>query len=136
MRGIDKVGAQQVLINIYEVAAKEHGESSAIPPHLAVAHSNLSWYALFAQDFALAEQSARTAIATHESAEWVNTNLAVALLYQGQYEATHAIYAGRKGKIYDEERTWVEVFLADLGQLEAAGISHQDVERIRDFLME
>lgn len=132
----DKVGAQQALIGIYEEAAKAHPESRSISQRLAVAYGALSWYALFAQDFSLAEQSARTAIATHESAEWVYTNLALALLYQGRYEAAHAIYAERKGKMYDEERSWVEVFLADLDALESEGITHPDVRKIRRFLQE
>jgi hypothetical protein len=34
----------------------------------------------------------------------------------------------------DGERTWNDVFLADLAELEAAGITHPDVARVRRLL--
>ncbi|MEM6764953.1 MAG: hypothetical protein AAF655_08510 [Bacteroidota bacterium] len=37
-------------------------------------------------------------------------------------------------KAYDEERSWIEVFLSDLDELAAAGITHPDVEKIRALL--
>ena len=70
--------------------------------------------------------------------EWVNTNLAPALLLQGKWEAAKTIYATYKGKPYpnDAEKTWTQVFLEDLDALDAAGITHPDMARARALLRE
>ena len=44
------------------------------------------------------------------------------------------IYQQFKGQPYDEERSWSQVFMEDLDVLEAGGISHPDVKKIREFL--
>lgn len=130
----DKVPAQTALVVLYETAYKELPAKEYVAINLANAYGNLSWYALFSQDFSLAEASAQKAIQTHPSADWVHTNLALALLYQGKYEAAKAIYEARRGKPYQNNGTWTEVFLTDLDALEKEGITHPDVAKVRDLL--
>lgn len=104
---------------------------------LASAHGSLSWYLLFDQRPAEAEAAAREAIRLDPSgAEWVHTNLALALLLQDQYEAAEAIYRRYAGKPYDAERGWTEVFLDDLAALREAGITHPDMAKVEDMLRE
>jgi hypothetical protein len=70
----------------------------------------------------------------HAKAEWVYTNLALALLFQGKYKEAEALYKRFKGKPYDEERSRTEVFLKDLDDKESEGIRHQDMDKARKFL--
>ena len=35
---------------------------------------------------------------------------------------------------YDEDKSWKEVFLSDLKELEEAGVTHKDVKRARKLL--
>jgi Flp pilus assembly protein TadD len=101
----------------------------------AEAYGSLSWYALFAEDFAEAETAARRGLALGGSAtEWITTNLATSLLLEGKYDEAVAIYQQYLSLAYNSTRTWREVFTEDLDALEAAGISHKDVARIRALL--
>ncbi len=103
---------------------------------MAAEYENLAWYYLFTEQFEAAEQAAQQGIALGgTAAEWINTNLALALLYQGKYEAAEAIYLRLKDQPYGDA-TYAATFLADLDELEAAGITHKDVARVRRLLRE
>lgn len=130
----DKVLEQSALVTIYEQMSREAPGNESVAVDLSGAYGSLSWYALFARDFSFAEASALKGIQSHSSADWVHTNLALALLFQGKYEAAKAIYLERKDKPYDTNSTWTMVFLADLDALEKEGITHPDVAKVRDLL--
>ncbi len=104
--------------------------------------SGLAWYQLFEKQFIEAEKSAKEAINPttfsktedyDSKLEWANTNLALALLFQGKYAEAEKIYISLKDKPYDEA-TYREAFLSDLEELEKAGITHPDVAKIRELL--
>ena len=102
---------------------------------IASGYGSLAWYQLFIQQFAEAEQSARAGLAKDPGEEWIKTNLALALLYQGKWEASKEVYLSLKDKKYGEG-TDKDTFLSDLAELEQAGISHPDVKRARALLGE
>ena len=79
-----------------------------------------------------AEINARIAIKS--SLDIAYTNLALALLYQGKWPEAKAIYEAWMDKPYDKENTWRDIFLKDLDELEAAGITHPDVKKARKLL--
>ncbi len=124
------------MVKIYEDICNKESENEFLDQLLASAYVDLSWCALFASDFPLAEASARKALEIDASADWVYNILATALLYQGKYKAAKTIYAARKGKPYSEEQTWTESFLGMLNSLELEGIVHPDAVKIRAFLQE
>lgn len=98
---------------------------------LARSYSNLSSVKLMTGDFAQAEQLARTSLAIDDSWLLAQTNLAAALLLQGQEEPAANIYRRYRGSLKDE-------FLGDLQQLESLGIipseSCDAVERIKTII--
>ena len=109
---------------------------------LAFDLGNLSWYLLFDRQFAASEKAARESLFPQNTrlpknysseTEWVNTNLAHAILYQGKYAEAEKIYLALKDKPINNA-TYKETFLADLIELEKAGITHKDVEKIRILL--
>ena len=121
-----------LLANDYPKLANELGSSL----------SSLAWCQLFEKKFKAAEQSAREALnpttfkktADYDAQiEWANTNLALALLFQGNYTEAEKIYLALKDKPYNKT-TYKETFLADLEELEKAGITHSDVAKIRELL--
>jgi hypothetical protein len=71
----------------------------------------------------------------NDSQEWINTNLALVLLYQGKYEEAKIIYLQLKDKPYGDA-TYGTTFLEDLEVLEKEGITHPDVAKIRKLLTE
>ncbi|MBB3841047.1 tetratricopeptide (TPR) repeat protein [Runella defluvii] len=104
--------------------------------------SNLAWYQLLEKQFKAAEQSEKEAINPttfkktedyDSKIEWANTNLALALLFQSKYTEAENIYLVLKDKPY-KKATYKETFLADLDELEKAGITHPDVSKIRELL--
>lgn len=110
---------------------------------IGTSKGSLAFYKLFAKDFKGAEQSAKEALNPKfekpkdydASMEWVNTNLALAYLYQDKYEQAKVIYLKLKDKPRGNQ-TYKEVFLKDLDALEKEGITHPDVVKIRSLLQE
>ncbi|MDX2248673.1 MAG: tetratricopeptide repeat protein [Bacteroidia bacterium] len=133
----EKVRLQQVLIEYVQTDSDQ--ETGQVRTLLSQQYGNLSWYALFTQDYSLAESSARKALELDSEAQFAYTNLAHALLFQGKYKEAEAIYQRFAGQPYpDDSRTWSEVFLSDLAELEAADAipaeRMKDVEQIRKRL--
>lgn len=111
------------------------GEDQDFKDWTAEQYGSLAWYHLFNRQFTEAETAARRGIALGgEATEWIHTNLALSLLYQGKYKEAEAVYLQFKGQMYDEEQSWVAIFLKDLDELETAGITHPDVAKIRKLL--
>lgn len=105
---------------------------------------NLAWYLLFEKRFSEAEKAAReslkpTTFARTEGYDgqmaWVNTNLALSLLLQGRYKDAEKVYVQFKDEVYkDTGDRFKTPFLADLDDLEAAGITHPDMAKVRALL--
>ncbi len=129
-----KAQLQQTLVSTLELLRAQQPENDEIKAYTANAYGNLAWYRLQIQEFQSAEAAARKAVDMHPDAEWVFTNLSLALLYQGKYKDAEALYKRFKGKPYDEKRSWTAVFLQDLDDMEAAGIRHKDVDKARKML--
>ena len=89
---------------------------------------------MFNRQFAEAEQAAAAGLAIDPEQEWIHTNLALGLLFQGKWEEAKRVYTSFKGKAYNAQNTWVEIFRQDLEALEAAGITHPDVGKARKLL--
>ena len=110
--------------------------------NLASDAGNLSWYLLFNRKFSEAENAAKEALFPDENdksegydkkVEWINSNLALSLLFQGKYAEAEKIYLSLKDKSYNNS-TYKNAFLADLEELEKAGITHPDVAKVRALL--
>ena len=100
---------------------------------IAEKYGYLACYQLFVQQFAEAEQSAHIGLTKAPNEEWINTNLVLALLYQGKWEAAKQIYESLKDKPYGDS-TYRATFLKDLTALEKEGITHPDVAKARKLL--
>ncbi len=132
----EKVPLQKQILAVFIEVAANHPENQAITAELSNAFGGLAWNQLFANDFAAAEQSARKGLEIDPSQQWINTNLALSLLFQGKYEEAETIYQNLRDKPYNGDLTWTEVFLADLIELENAGVVHPDVDKIRKILQQ
>ena len=130
-----KVNYQEKVVELLEQLRQENPNNAKIDNYAASQYGSLAWFYLFTRQFKEAEQAAQTAIQMSDETEWVNTNLAIALLYQGQLEAAKKIYLKLKDKPYGEA-TYKKTFLEDLDALAAKNISHKDVAQIRQLLQE
>ena len=106
--------------------------------------NSLSWYLLFSNKYKEAENAAREALyppfkkpaGYDEELEYAKVNLAHALLLQNKYEEAKKLYASLKGKTYVDGTGYVSMCLDDIAQMEKAGITHKDFEKIKTFLVE
>lgn len=138
----EKTKFTQMMLELRKkVYTKFQNENTAL--QLTNAYGTLSWYLLFEKRFAEAEEAALAGLnlSGFEKPErfdkqvyWIHANLATSLLYQGKYKAAEKIYKKYMNTPFNEEKRWGEVFLADFKELEKAGITHQDVRKIRKLL--
>jgi tetratricopeptide (TPR) repeat protein len=104
--------------------------------YTAVRCGTLSYYQIMQKKFFEAEASALKGLKIDTNQEWIKTNLAIALLYQGKYKKARKIYSEHKDKEFPNDKTkkFREIFLQDLDDLEKEGITHPDVAKIRKLL--
>ena len=92
-----------------------------------------SFYAIFAEQYAEAEQLAREGLAVDSTQHFIYTNLAASLLFQGKYEEAEKIYRQFKSELKGG-------FLDDFEKYAEAGVipkeREADVERIKKMLNE
>jgi tetratricopeptide (TPR) repeat protein len=136
----EKIEIQKKIIDEYRLLI-ENGRSTFVID-FGNNLSSLAWYQIFARQFYAAELSAKEALnptkyikteGYDEKIEWANTNMAMALLFQGKYQDAEQIYRRLKDKPHIDG-TYTQSFLADLDELEKAGITHPDVAKIRALL--
>lgn len=130
---LKKVLKQKELIRLQETYAGEGEMSLPLKAAIGNEYGSLAWFQLFSKEFAHAEKSARKGMEMAPREDWIVTNLVLALLYQGKWEQAKALYLELKDLRY-KDGTYGQAFLSDLAELEAAGITHGDVEKARGLL--
>ncbi len=128
-----KVLRQEEIINTLLEIEERMPDNEKVNKLTASKYGSLAWYQLFDRQFSAAEQSCRNGLAKDSGEEWINTNLALALLYQGKWEEARQVYEDLKDKAYGDA-TYKKTFLDDLNALEQAGITHPDVAKARVLL--
>lgn len=129
---------QRMIAQLREQAFAAHPENADVQAKLGFAHVYLSWFALFVEKYGEAERSAKRTLELSPSSVSVMSSLALAYLFQGKYAESEDIFRTYADQAWPHDRheTFREAFLADIDELEQAGISHPDMEKIRDLLEE
>lgn len=130
----ESIDAYEESLMIYTRYAKENPEH--FKPLLVEIYFNLSWFNLFVKSYENAEEMAKRTLELSPSSIGVISNLTSALVLQGKYKEAKLYYKEWKDKPWVDARykTFGEVFLADLKELEEAGIRHPDVKKVRKLL--
>lgn len=99
-------------------------------------YTNLSWFQLMARDFSGALASSEAGLKLNESSLPLETNHAHALMFLGRTQEAEAVYLRYRGKkVYpNSDRTWEQVILQDLDDLEAEGLKDPEIARVRSLL--
>ncbi|MCX6256405.1 MAG: tetratricopeptide repeat protein, partial [Bacteroidia bacterium] len=120
-------------INMYIVLAQS---KPVYKYRLAECYSSSSFYEVQSKNFELAETMARKSLETDSTYIWGNSNLALAMLFNGKYEKAKNIYMSLKDKTIPGEKTkkFREAFLEDIEEMEKAGVTHPDVSKIKVLL--
>ncbi len=98
-------------------------------------YTHLSWCSLFVNKPQEAITSAQKALELEPKHIISNKNLALGYVVNNEFDKAKPIYKKWKNKyFYIGEETCKEIFLQDLKELEQAGITHKDFERVRELL--
>jgi hypothetical protein len=97
---------------------------------------SLAWYHLFNRNPREAIAAALNALElSPRNAAMINLNLAHDYLFDNQFDKAKAIYLGNKNtKLRDDDRTFSQAVLDDFKELEEAGVTHPDMEKIKALL--
>ncbi|MEM6802812.1 MAG: tetratricopeptide repeat protein, partial [Bacteroidota bacterium] len=119
-----------------EVVFKMYSTNEKVKEKLGDNYFNFSWYALFEKEFEESEQAARKSLELKPESTGVISNLTAALLLQGKYGEAEKLYKKWSKEAWTDDRyeTYGDVFLADLKELEVAGIYHSDMEKVYKLL--
>jgi tetratricopeptide (TPR) repeat protein len=96
---------------------------------------NFSFYALFVKEYKNAIFAAKKTLEIDPSQKRVETNLALGYLLNNEWSEAEMIYFMWKGKKFKEEdeKTCDEIFLQDIQDLEAAGITHHSFAKVYEI---
>ena len=97
---------------------------------------SLAWYYLFDQNPREAIAAALKALElSPRNAAMIKVTLAHGYLFDNQFEKAKAIYLENKdAKLRDDDRNFSQAALDDFKELEEAGVTHPDMEKIRALL--
>ncbi len=134
--------AQDSIQALQQRLAQDPGNSQLIF-QLAGEYGNLAYSLVLAKQPPLqAIEAAQQGLALAPEQSWINTNLALGYLYNGEWTKAQQIYqqwmdvswasSGSEGSF----KTFREVFLDDLDALEEAGVSCRDLPKARALLEE
>lgn len=131
----EKVSNQKKVIKILKSTLKEYPQNAKLLSRISSAYSTLAWYYMFNRQFIEAEQAALHGLELDQNQKWINTNLALSLLYQNKLEEAKKIYLEMKDLSYGDG-TYAIAFLEDLDTLEKEGITSERIIEIRILLKE
>ncbi len=100
------------------------------------AYLALSWYQLFARDFAGTLASTDAGRRAEGAGLAIETNRAHALLFLGRIPEAEGIYRAHIGEKMGsgDARPWEQAILQDLDDLEKGGLTHPEIARIRKMM--
>ena len=96
-------------------------------------NGNLSWHALIIGENAIAVSAAKKGLSLNPSNLWINTNLALGLAQNDRLDEAILIYTKLMNEPY-RDKTFQEVFLADIEAVESRGIEVKNKEKIIEIL--
>jgi tetratricopeptide (TPR) repeat protein len=125
-------------------AAEQKQSSSAEDVQNAIGLTSTGWdYYLSLAWYHLFDRNPREAIAASlkalelspRNAAIIKVTLAHSYLFDNQFDKAKAIYLENKNaKLRDDERTFSRAVLEDFKELQAAGVTHPDMEKIKALL--
>lgn len=125
-------------LSMQERSAKGYEKVASLPDAktetkawAAGAFGVLSWYQLLSRDPQGAASSARKGLSFDPSQIWIKTNLAHALLFNGQLAEAINIYAAERHTKLSDQRIFQDAVLDDFDKFEKRSVTHADVAKIR-----
>jgi tetratricopeptide (TPR) repeat protein len=130
-------GYYDMMISISNKLLKISPENRSIRSRISRATSNLAFGLLDFKQYDKSIEAVKVAIEADSTFQYSYTNLPLAYIFNNQFDEAAKIYEEWKDKPWTVDaaaRTFREIFLIDLDDLESRGITHPDFERARELL--
>lgn len=119
----------------YEAAVQDMEKAIQLDPTNGDYYLGLGWYQLF-------NRKPRESIAaslkvlelSRGDAVLIKGNLADAYLFDNQFDKAKALYLENQNAKISDERSFIQMVLDDFKELQEAGITHPDIEKIKALL--
>ncbi|HEY1270956.1 MAG TPA: hypothetical protein VGF08_03190 [Terriglobales bacterium] len=123
---------QQVVALVGQQAKTEQERRENLPGE----YTSLSWYQIFAQDFAGALNSCEAGSKWNSTYLPLQTNCAHALMFLGRLTEAEQIYLKYRGqKVFaGSDKLWEQVVLQDFDDLQAGGLDNPEIGKVRKLL--
>jgi uncharacterized protein YecT (DUF1311 family) len=119
----------------YDAAVKDLQKAIELDPNNGEYYMEVGWYQVFngkpRESIAASQKALELA---PDDAVVINTNLAHAYLFDNQLEKAKAVYLENKDAKVDDKRTFSQAVLDDFKELQEAGITHPDMQKIKTLL--
>jgi uncharacterized protein YecT (DUF1311 family) len=119
----------------YAAAVQDLQKAIEVDPKNGEYYTELGWYQLFNRKRLEAIAASLKALElSPDDSVLIKGNLAHAYLFDNQFDKAEALYLENRDAKIDDERTFRQAVLDDFKELEQAGISHPDMEKIKALL--
>ncbi len=119
----------------FELAYQTYDTLTDLYPAISTYWFTKSFYACFVGKYREAIHAAKKTLELSPEETMVYTNMALGYLFSGEFEKAQQIYMRWKDQsFYNDFRPAKEVFIEDLDDLEAKGITHPDIAQVRKLL--
>jgi len=98
-------------------------------------YGSLSWYCLFARQYPESQAAAERALVLHPTQNWLRTNLGHSYLLRGEWGKAKSAYEEYLKNETDPAEA-KKLLEKDWADLEAAGVTHKDMEKARAWVRE
>ena len=115
----------------YKALVSAKNVSAETKQAAAGALGNLAWLQLKSRDPKGAAESSRQGLALDASLVWIKTNLAHALLFDGQFEEASKLYLAERLTKVNDQKTFQDAVLEDFEKFEKHGLKYPEMEKIR-----
>ncbi len=120
----------------YDIAIKEIQQAIELDLVKGPYYLDLAWYELlYRKPREAIEASLKALEWSPDNAVTIKTNLAHGYLFDNQFDKAKAIYLENKDTKLPDERTFSQAVLEDFKELQEAGVTHPDMEKIKALLI-
>jgi uncharacterized protein YecT (DUF1311 family) len=119
----------------YEAAVQDIQKAIQLDPTNGEYYIGLGWYQLFNRKPRESVVASLKALElSPDDAVLIKGNLAHAYLFDNQFDKAKAVYLENQDAKIDDERSFKQAVLDDFKELEQAGITHPDIQKIKALL--
>lgn len=97
------------------------------------AHGNLGWIDFLEKNFKTSREQSQIGLSFDDSQLWIKQNLALAFLFDGEYQQAEDIYLDLKNNSSDQD-VFIAETLKEFSDLRKKGLTHPDMKKIEQVM--